>query len=326
MAWPTWRQAMEHALYGPEGFFRRERPADHFRTSVHAGELFATAIGRLADLCGAHTVVDIGAGSGELLAALAKNKPELDLLAVELAARPAGLPAAIGWLPELPDGVGQALVIANEWLDNIPVEVVEVDEDGRPRIVHVDPATGAEALGEPVGSADAEWLAAWWPLHDAEPGTRAEVGGERDSAWAGVVTKVRHAVLVAIDYSHSRDDRPPHGSLAAYLDGRTARPVPDGTRDLTAHVALDSCAAAGEAAGATGTVLTIQRHALRRLGIDAGLPPRELAVSDPPAYVEALGRTSEAAELVDSAGLGGFTWLVQAVGMQIPTVVAELRS
>ncbi|HEX6328940.1 MAG TPA: SAM-dependent methyltransferase [Jiangellaceae bacterium] len=324
MAWPTWRQAMEHALYGPEGFFRRERPIDHFRTSVHAGELFAMAIGRLADECGVRTVIDIGAGRGELLAALAKDRPELDLLAVELAARPPGLPAAIGWFSELPVGIGPALVIANEWLDNIPVEVIEVDGDGRPRIVHVDPVTGTETLGDPVGGADAEWLATWWPLRGAEPGFRAEVGRARDSAWAGVVTNVRRSVLVAIDYSHTRGDRPPFGSLAAYQDGRSVRPVPDGMRDLTAHVALDSCAAAGEAAGATGTVLTTQRQALRRLGIDAGLPPRRLATSDPPAYVEALGRTSQAAELVDSAGLGGFTWLVQAVGTQVPAALASL--
>jgi SAM-dependent MidA family methyltransferase len=290
---------------------------------VHAGELFATAIGRLADQCGVRTVIDIGAGSGELLAALAKDKPELDLLAVELAARPPGLPATVGWFREFPVDVGPALVIANEWLDNIPVEVIEVDGDGRPRIVHVDPATGAETLGEPVGGADAEWLATWWPLHGAERGFRAEVGRARDSAWAGVVTNVRRAVLVAIDYSHTRDDRPPYGSLAAYQDGRSVRPVPDGKRDLTAHVALDSCAAAGEAGGATGTILTTQRLALRRLGVDAGLPPRELATSDPPAYVEALSRAGQAAELVDTAGLGSFTWLVQAVGTDIPAVLAS---
>ena len=313
---------MEHALYGPDGFFRRERPSDHFRTSVHASELFAAAIGRLAEQCDVRTVVDVGSGSGELLVALAKHQPELDLLAVELAPRPAGLPAAIRWSPALPDGIGQALVIANEWLDNIPVEVVEVDGEGEPRIVHVDPATGTESLGDPVRGADAEWLAAWWPLHGAEPGTRAEVGRTRDSAWAGVVTQVQPGVLIAIDYSHTRDARPPHGSLAGYQDGRSVRPVPDGTRDLTAHVALDSCAAAGEAAGATGTVLTTQRRALRRLGIDVELPPRELASTDPPAYVEALSRTSQAAELVDSAGLGGFAWLVQAVGTQIPPALA----
>lgn len=33
---PTWKQAWDAALYGPDGFFRREAPAAHFRTSVHA--------------------------------------------------------------------------------------------------------------------------------------------------------------------------------------------------------------------------------------------------------------------------------------------------
>ncbi|MFW6204877.1 MAG: hypothetical protein ACOC96_07880, partial [Actinomycetota bacterium] len=64
MTWPTWRQAMQRALYGPDGFFRRESPADHFRTSVHAGELFAAALARLAARSGARVVVDVGAGRG----------------------------------------------------------------------------------------------------------------------------------------------------------------------------------------------------------------------------------------------------------------------
>jgi len=34
--WLSWRQAMQAALYGPAGFYARgERPAWHFRTSVH---------------------------------------------------------------------------------------------------------------------------------------------------------------------------------------------------------------------------------------------------------------------------------------------------
>jgi SAM-dependent MidA family methyltransferase len=314
---------MEQALYGPDGFFRRERPADHFRTSVHASDLFATAIGRLADECAARVVIDIGAGQGELLTALARRVPSLDLLGVELAARPPGLPAGIEWAPELPDGVERALVIANEWLDNVPVEIVEVGRDGRPRVVHVDPATGEESLGGPVAGEDAAWLSTWWPLKAAEPGSRAEVGRSRDVAWAGVVSQIRDGVLIAIDYSHRRGDRPAYGTLAAYQDGRAVHPVPDGTRDITAHVALDSCAAAGEAVGSTSTFLTTQQHALQHLGIDVGLPPRELATSDPPAYVAALARTSEAAELLDSAGLGGFEWLVQAVGTEIPAVLTS---
>ena len=40
---PTWKQAWDAALYGADGFFRRESPAAHFRTSVHASPLFAAA-------------------------------------------------------------------------------------------------------------------------------------------------------------------------------------------------------------------------------------------------------------------------------------------
>jgi SAM-dependent MidA family methyltransferase len=91
--------------------------------------------------------------------------------------------------------------------------------------------------------------------------------------------------------------------------------VPDGSCDLTAHVALDACAAAGEAAGATGTVLTTQAEALRALGVAVARPTRELAVADPAGYLAALAHAGEAAELTDPAGLGGFGWLVQPVGI-----------
>jgi SAM-dependent MidA family methyltransferase len=316
--WPTWREAMQRALYGPDGFFRRERPADHFRTSVHASVQFAHAVSRLALTSGVERIVDIGAGRGELLAAIAERAPEVELLGVEIVPRPDNLPDTIGWESRLPDELDAALVVANEWLDNVPLDVAELDEEGRPRIVHVDPGTGAEVLGAPAEGEDADWLDRWWPLAAAEPGERAEIGHSRDSAWAGVVRRSRRSILIAIDYGHQRDDRPPYGSLRAYQDGRDVTPVPDGSRDVTAHVALDSAAAAGVEAGATSTVLISQRRALRALGLAAGLPPRSLATSDPSAYVAALSRTSEAAELLDSAGFGGFGWLVQAVGRDIP--------
>ena len=44
----TFRDAWQQALYGPDGFYRRERPAAHFRTSVHASPLFGQALARLA--------------------------------------------------------------------------------------------------------------------------------------------------------------------------------------------------------------------------------------------------------------------------------------
>ena len=72
----SWSEAWEDALYGPAGFFRRERPLDHFRTNA-AVPLFATAVRRLAGLVDdalghpdPFDLVDLGAGRGELLAGL----------------------------------------------------------------------------------------------------------------------------------------------------------------------------------------------------------------------------------------------------------------
>ncbi len=316
VGWPTWREATATALYGPSGFFRREQPADHFRTSVHASRLFADAVRRLAAACGARTVVDLGAGRGELLTALASMPVEL--VGVEIAARPAALPERIAWTAALPEGLADVLVIANEWLDDVPVDVVEVDGNGRARVVRVDPTSGAERLGDPPADDDATWLARWWPLDDAGPGRRAEVGRPRDEAWAHVVGSLERGVLVAVDYAHDLGGRPPFGTLAGYRDGRLVAPVPDGSCDVTAHVALDACAAAGAVAGAAATLLTTQRDALRALGVDGSLPPRELAAVDPTAYVAALSAAGEAGEVLDPGGLGGFGWLVQTVGRPLP--------
>ena len=94
---PSWRTAWDAALYGPGGFFRRQAPADHFRTAVHGSDLMAQAFLRLVRLKELDTVVDVGAGRAELLVALHRLAPDLELLAVEVAPRPAGLPDAIAW-------------------------------------------------------------------------------------------------------------------------------------------------------------------------------------------------------------------------------------
>jgi SAM-dependent MidA family methyltransferase len=143
---PPWKQAWDAALYGPNGFFRRESPVAHFRTSVHASMLFARALVRLTREAGLDTVVDIGAGRGELLGQIRRLDPGLDLLGVEVAPRPQGLDPAVAWTTALPEAV-EGLIVANEWLDNIPCHVAEVDGNGTLRMVHVDPGTGEEALG-----------------------------------------------------------------------------------------------------------------------------------------------------------------------------------
>ncbi|WP_433732366.1 SAM-dependent methyltransferase [Actinoplanes sp. CA-051413] len=319
---------MTTALYGPGGFFTRatEGPADHFRTSVHASPLFARALLRLISEVDAALgrpatldVVDVGAGRGELLAALhalLDTDPAHGLahrvrfVGVEVAARPAGLPADISWQRYVPEHV-TGMLLATEWLDNVPLDVAEVDTEGRARRVLVDPATGEELLGPDVDAADRFWLSRWWPA--ARPGDRIEVGWPRDVAWADAVAAVRRGCALAIDYGHVRSARPPLGTLTGYRDGRQVPPRPDGSTDVTAHVAVDSAAAA---AGTAYRIIS-QRAALRGLGIGGGRPPLDLARSDPAAYLRALSSAGAAGELIDPAGLGGHWWLLHEVGIKL---------
>jgi len=117
--------------------------------------------------------------------------------------------------------------------------------------------------------------------------------------------------MLAVDYGHTAADRPPGGTLAGYRHGRRVPPVPDGSCDVTAHVALDAVAAAGAAAGATGTLLTDQRRALQALGL-TGRP--QVGTRSGTGAVAGLARAGREAELLDPGGLGGFGWLLQTVG------------
>ncbi|MFE8962030.1 SAM-dependent methyltransferase [Streptomyces iakyrus] len=319
--WRGWRAAAQDALYAPGGFYRRaEGPAGHFRTSVHASPLFAGAVARL--LCRVDEAlgrpatldfVDMAAGRGELTGAVLAALPaevasRTRAYAVDIAGRPAGLDHRIEWLAEPPQGT-TGLLFANEWLDNVPVEVAEVDVAGVARLVQVR-RDGSERLGEPVDGAQARWLRRWWPLPGQE-GLRAEIGLPRDEAWAAAVATLGRGLAVAVDYAHTADARPPFGTLTGFREGRETTPVPDGSCDITAHVALDACALPG------GRVLP-QREALRTLGVTGARPPLTLASTDPAAYVRALANAGEAAELTATGGLGDFGWLVQPVGVEDP--------
>ncbi|MFM6850049.1 MAG: SAM-dependent methyltransferase [Terrabacter sp.] len=340
-----WRQAWHDALYGAgRGFYvARGGPAAHFTTAAHGptGRVLADALLRLwrtehGDRLPS-VVVDVGAGRGELVAHLVavlsdpsaawtyavvpgREEPPrppqagvdgVRIVAVDVVDRPDGLDPRIEWLrspggADLPaglDGLENALVIAHEWLDVVPCTVAEVDASGLLREVLVDPQTGEEAPGAPLGEADARWADDHWP--GAAPGDRVEVGLTRDRAWADLVAGVVTGTVVAVDYGHTRAERPHEGTLTAYARGGLTQPVPDGSCDVTAHVAMDTLDA---------DELHRQRDLVRSLGLTGTTPDHARAVADPLGYLRALERAGAEAELARRGGFGDFWWAVKRVG------------
>ena len=204
------------------------------------------------------------------------------------------------------------MLLATEWLDNVPLDVAEVDGDGRVRRVLVDPATGAETPGardrrrRPVlaGAVVARRPGRATGSRSGGPGTSP---GRMPSprCGAGVRSPSTTGICAAA--------RPRLGTLTGFRGGRQVAAVPDGRSDVTAHVALDSAAVAA----GTPYKIVSQREALRGLGVDGGRPPLDLARTDPAAYLRALSAAGAAAELTDPDGLGGHWWLLHEVGIEL---------
>lgn len=214
---PVWKQAWDTALYGTSGFLR-----------THPMECSTSAASVLA------VVSSVGPARGDVA---------LLGCAGTLATQLSDTGRTVRF--DVPEGY-DGLVVALDWLAHVPTHVVEMGADGHPHVVHVSPLTGRESLGSRLNDTSVPqsiglWLEEWWPLVDFGTGARAEVGTSRDAAWLGVVTRLGPGGrAIAIDRGHVRDDRPLRGSLAS----PSGRSIPDGSRDLTAAVALDAVAAA----------------------------------------------------------------------------------
>jgi SAM-dependent MidA family methyltransferase len=311
VTWTPWQQAWDRALYGQGGFYRQAAgPAGHFSTATQGvpliGEQLALALLTLMDRDGFDTLVDMGCGRGELLEQVHRLGPQVRCIGVDIVARPE-LSKPIGWLqspggerlPDELDALTDTLVFANEWLDVVPCPIAEVDSGGDLREVLVEASTGVEQLGDPVSGTGLRWCNRFWPVDVLAPGDRVEIGEPRDAAWDNLVSRLGSGLAIAVDYGHTIDSRPAPGTLTGFKAGRQVLPVPDGSCDLTAHVAMDSL---------THDELIDQRSALLQLGVRGRIPPNDLARSNPPAYLQALGAASAAAALTTRGGLGDFLW------------------
>lgn len=259
--------AWEDTLTGDRSFYSGPNgdPYLHFATDIARSEKIISLIQELlvtaADCAtGPLMVVDVGSGAGGLLTRLATAGTDARLIGIDLRPRPAGLDSGIEWISGdarmIADDIRgiRGVVVAHEFLDDIPCEVVEADEAGRPQRILVDPISRELVLGEFIDDPDdLAWLNEWWPV--TRPLMRAEIGRSRDSAWAGITGMIDVGAALAIDYGHTLAERLAGtwdgGTLVGYREGKVVTPIADSSCNLTAHVAIDSIAAAAPRAQST---------------------------------------------------------------------------
>lgn len=339
----AWSEAMRRAN---ETFYAEHAAEDAFRTSMAAAPAMARALLALieyVDTALDHPdeldVVDVGCGDGALLNALVAlvdmRPPPADQATalatrirprgVDLRPRPPTLDPQIAWTQGVapavvPPGI-VGLVVAHEWLDDLAVDVVGVTGSHQATRRVVDVADLKHRATAAASDDDAvQWTRTWWPsaLDPDSQTTHAESGQHRDRAWAQIASAVDAGLLLAIDYGHRRDDRPREATLRGFAGGTPLAPVPDGSMNLTAHVAMDACAAAARAVlsdrGSDGhDALITQKHALSALEQAATSPAGASAPG-----LQSLVEHGQRAELMDPLALGANLWLLQSVDIALP--------
>ncbi len=312
----TFARFMERALTEPGlGYYatstiRPTREGD-FLTAPELHPFFGRCLGRFVaaavDASGSapFRVLEYGAGQGTL------RDDATD-----------GLGFHVDWvradLPDRSDEVaGPAdLVLANEYLDALPVHRLVQRESLREAYVAWEDGGFTEVLGDPSTPELARYLAAGGI--ELSAGQRADVCLEAARWTAEVADRlVPGGAVLVIDYGHDAAELYGPGRMAGSLLTYRGHEVSDdpyhdvGLTDITAHVDISALERAAAGAGLTLVGSTTQGPFLARLGLGDMLAELGRRTdTDPRAYLEAR---ASVARLLDPRHLGGFRVLAWAL-------------
>ena len=259
------------------------------------------------------TFAEVGAGPGTLARTILAADPEcrragaLRYLAVEAGASQRDRhPDGVESLPTLPDELGDAVVFANELLDNLPFRLLVFDDGWRE--AHVATDRDGRLVERLAGRMDGP---AWLPT-TAQLGSRVP-WQEAATAWVGDVRRrIDRGRVVTIDYvtpltatlaaepwrqwlrTYRRHERGGH-----YLANA-------GGQDVTAQVALDQLP---EPDAVRTQAQFLQRWGIEELVAEGRRVWSEQAAAPTVAALAMRSRVREAEALLDPRGLGGFTAL-----------------
>ncbi len=255
---------MELALYHPEhGYYRRSRDpfgkAGDFYTAAQLqpvfGILMAARVRSLweeLDRPADFTVVDLGAGRGEVREAFAEWRY---------------IPVDVD-RGALPDGF-TGVVFANEFFDALPVDVaVARGEVFHQMLVGWNGERFAWTEGGVVSAETADYIERY--LSPCEEGCLAEINLGALTWIERIARSLDRGFLLTIDYGYARRERArfPQGTLMSYRRHTAVEDVLDGPgeRDITAHVCFAALEEHGRRCGLEPARLTTLAQTLIEAG------------------------------------------------------------
>jgi SAM-dependent MidA family methyltransferase len=332
--WIPFARYMELALYAPGlGYYtagaRKLGREGDFITAPEMSPLFGQTLARQAAEVletGIDQILEIGAGSGALAAALLAELEHLgrlprayyilevspDLRERErdlLAAKVPHLLERVIWLNRLPT-VFAGLIIANEVLDAMPAHIVRIGE------------TGVEEAGVALKDQDLVW--AWRPAEAAlrsaatalqlPEGYRTEIQVVAQGFVATLAQAMARGVILLIDYGFPAHEyyhaQRAEGTLMCHYRHR-AHGDPfflPGLQDITTHIDFSAVARSGEEAGLDLLGYTGQAQFLINCGITDILlrtsPEDVVAYAPQAAAAQQLLSPSEMGELFKVIAFG----------------------
>lgn len=336
----TFARFMSRALYEPGlGYYATsaDRPArsGDFLTAPELHPVFGHALAGQLDQLWQHlgtppafTLREYGAGRGALVSAVVEGLRRRDsALLGRLCYQPIDLPAQLAQVrqrlttdraADIVDGTASdqpfsGCVIANEYLDALPVQRVVMDA-GRLREIHIDWRAGE--FVEVAGDLSDARISNWFEQRaiSLAEGQRAEVNLAMLDWLSSLAEQLERGFVLIFDYGATGSElygpERAGGTLRAYRGQHVSSDAlaDVGRRDITAHIDLDALEAGATAAGFDVIGRTRQAEFLLGAGLDeAYAAAREESDGDWPA---ALELRSAVRRLLDPRGMGGFAVVV----------------